>query len=106
MPKFFKISIFVFLHFLLPGISNAQKSNMTFRHLTTDDGLSQDHILDILQDRRGFMWFATIDGLNRYDGSTFVVFKHDPNNPATLSNNFIVNLLEDIHGYLWIATYN
>ena len=47
--------------------------DLRFAHLTTNDGLSQGYVTAILQDRRGFMWFATRDGLNRYDGNTFVV---------------------------------
>ena len=47
------------------------------------------------------MWFATRDGLNRYDGNTFVVYKHNPNDPGSLSSNFIQDLIEDDHGYLW-----
>jgi ligand-binding sensor domain-containing protein len=52
------------------------------------------------------MWFATRDGLNRYDGYTFVVYKHDPNDPGTLSSNFLQDLMEDDHGNLWVATNN
>jgi ligand-binding sensor domain-containing protein len=58
----------------------------------------------IVQDRRGFIWFATRDGLNRYDGNAFVVYKNNPNDPGSLSSNFIQDLKEDDHGYLWIAT--
>jgi signal transduction histidine kinase/ligand-binding sensor domain-containing protein len=79
-------------------------SNLAFTHLTTDDGLSQGYITVILQDRRGFMWFATRDGLNRYDGNSFVVYKNKPNDPDSLSSNFIQDLMEDNQGYLWIAT--
>jgi ligand-binding sensor domain-containing protein len=79
-------------------------ADLKFSHLTTNDGLSQSNVTEILQDRRGFMWFATRDGLNRYDGSTFVVYKHDPNDPGSLSANFVLDLVEDDRGYLWIAT--
>jgi ligand-binding sensor domain-containing protein/signal transduction histidine kinase len=75
-----------------------------FSHLTTADGLSQGYVTAILQDRRGFMWFATRDGLNRYDGNAFVVYKHNPNDPGSLSSNFIEDLVEDDHGYMWIYT--
>ena len=51
------------------------------------------------------MWFATEDGLNRYDGNTFVVYKNNPDDPNTLSANLIQNLIEDGHGYLWIGTW-
>ena len=79
---------------------------LRFTHLTTDQGLSQGRVFAILQDRQGFMWFATRDGLNRYDGNSFVVFKNNPDDPASLSSNYILALLEDDRGCLWIATFN
>ena len=82
----------------------ARVTDLKFTHLTTNDGLSQGYVVDILQDRRGFMWFATRDGLNRYDGHSFVVYKHDPNDPGSLSSNFLQDLMEDDEGYLWVAT--
>ena len=78
--------------------------DVRFTHLTTNDGLSQGYVTAILQDRRGFMWFATRDGLNRYDGNAFVVYKNNPSDPGSLSSNFIQDLMEDSHGDLWIAT--
>ena len=75
-----------------------------FTHLTTNDGLSQGYVVAILQDRRGFMWFATRDGLNRYDGNAFVVYKNNPNDSGSLSSNFLQDLMQDDRGYLWIAT--
>jgi hypothetical protein len=80
------------------------EADFKFTHLTTNDGLSQGYVVDILQDRRGFMWFATRDGLDRYDGYTFVVYKHDPNDPGSLSSNSLQDLIEDDEGYLWVAT--
>ena len=94
-----------------PGHQNSQGQggharvrDLKFTHLTTNDGLSQGYVTAILQDRRGFMWFATRDGLNRYDGNSFVVYKHVPNDPGSLSSNFLQDLLEDEHGSLWIST--
>jgi ligand-binding sensor domain-containing protein/signal transduction histidine kinase len=87
-----------------PQSVDAPMSDLRFTHLTTNDGLSQGYVVDILQDRRGFMWFATRDGLNRYDGYTFVVHKHDPNDPGSLNSNFLQDLMEDEHGNLWVAT--
>lgn len=78
--------------------------HLKFSHLTTNDGLSQGYVTAILQDRRGFMWFATRDGLNRFDGNSFVVYKNNPDDPTSLSSNFIQALMEDAHGDLWIAT--
>jgi ligand-binding sensor domain-containing protein len=79
--------------------------DLRFAHLTTNDGLSQSNVKSILQDRRGFMWLATQDGLDRYDGNAFVVYKHNPNDPGSLSANLVMDLIEDDQGYLWIATY-
>ena len=84
--------------------AEAVARDLKFTHITTNDGLSQGYVVAILQDRRGFMWFATRDGLNRYDGNAFVVYKNNPNDPDSLSSNFIQDLMEDDHGYLWIAT--
>ena len=90
-----------------PQDSDARvRDDLRFTHLTTNEGLSQNDVTAIVQDRRGFMWFATREGLNRYDGYTFVVYKHIPNDPGSLSSNFIQDLMEDDHGYLWIATNN
>jgi PAS domain S-box-containing protein len=86
------------------GRGGGGAADLKFTHLTTNHGLSQGYVVDILQDRRGFMWFATRDGLNRYDGYTFVVYKHDPNDPGSLSSNFLQDLMEDDAGYLWVAT--
>ena len=82
----------------------APVKHLKFTHLTTNDGLSQGYVTDILQDHRGFMWFATRDGLNRYDGNAFVVYKSNPNDPNSLSSNFLQDLIEDNQGYLWVAT--
>ncbi|HTT20734.1 MAG TPA: two-component regulator propeller domain-containing protein [Candidatus Sulfotelmatobacter sp.] len=83
----------------------APGKDLRFTHLTTNDGLSDNRINSILQDRRGFMWFGTEDGLNRYDGNTFVVYKNNPADPNTLSASLIQNLIEDGHGDLWIGTW-
>jgi signal transduction histidine kinase/ligand-binding sensor domain-containing protein len=89
-----------------PQDGTAPVTELRFAHLTTNDGLSQGYVVDILQDRRGFMWFATRDGLNRFDGYTFVVYKHDPKDPGSLSSSFLQDLMEDDHGNLWVATNN
>ncbi len=83
---------------------HARVTDLKFTHLTTDDGLSQNNVVAILQDRRGFMWFATPEGLDRYDGNAFVAYKNDPNDPGSISGNIIMDLMEDDHGYLWVAT--
>jgi ligand-binding sensor domain-containing protein/signal transduction histidine kinase len=89
----------------IASTSHGQLRDLSFTHLTTNDGLSQSNVKAILQDRRGLMWLATQDGLDRYDGNTFVVYKHNPSDPGSLSSNFIMDFVEDDQGYLWIATY-
>ncbi len=78
--------------------------SLPFHALTIEDGLSQGMVNTIIQDKYGFMWFATKDGLNRYDGYTFTVFRHDPEDSTTVRNNYIYSLLEDEQGRLWVGT--
>lgn len=72
--------------------------------LTIRDGLSQNTVYDILQDKAGFMWFGTKDGLNRYDGSSFKIFKYDRTDEHSLGNNYILALYEDVEGNIWVGT--
>jgi ligand-binding sensor domain-containing protein len=80
------------------------QSNLLFQHLTVNEGLSQGSVTCILQDSQGFMWFGTQDGLNRYDGYSIRVFKHDPADSTTIGESFIVSITEDKEGTLWIGT--
>lgn len=75
-----------------------------FETLGAKDGLSQGMIYDMLQDRKGFLWFATKDGLNRYDGYSFRVYQNDPFDPFTISDNEVQVLLEDHLGRIWAGT--
>jgi len=80
------------------------QERVAFRHLTIADGLSQNAVSSIVQDHRGFMWFGTKDGLDRYDGYQFVVFRHNPFDSTSISDSEISILLEDSHGRLWVGT--
>ena len=79
--------------------------DLRFRRLTTNDGLSQNNVAAIVQDRRGFMWFGTAEGLNRYDGNSFVVARNGPNDQPTISRAFVGAVVEDDRGYLWFGAY-
>lgn len=89
---------------LAPIPLSAQQERLAFRHLTIVDGLSQNAVQAIVQDRRGFMWFGTKDGLNRYDGYAFVVFRHDPFDSTSVSDNDVTALLVDRRERLWVGT--
>ncbi|MEK9137355.1 MAG: two-component regulator propeller domain-containing protein [Bacteroidota bacterium] len=82
----------------------AQTPDIRFEHISTEQGLSQDIVRSIVQDRRGFMWFGTEDGLNRYDGYSITVYKHNPLDSNSVSNSSINVLYEDSRGTLWIGT--
>jgi ligand-binding sensor domain-containing protein/signal transduction histidine kinase len=85
----------------LPQICNCV---LRFDHISIEEGLSQSSVRVIFQDSRGFLWFGTEDGLNRYDGYTFKIYKPDPDVPTSLSDRLITSIVEDKDGYLWIAT--
>jgi ligand-binding sensor domain-containing protein/signal transduction histidine kinase len=85
----------------LPEICNCV---LRFDHISIEEGLSQSSVHVIIQDSRGFMWFGTQDGLNRYDGYTFRTYKPDPDNTNSLSDRWILSVLEDKEGFLWIGT--
>ena len=99
----FALGLFLLLLPMQEGVSQ-DLSNYRFSHISTDDGLSQSTINDILQDSRGFLWFATDDGLNRYDGYNFEVFKNIPGDSTSLSSNITTGLIEDFEGNIWVAT--
>lgn len=78
--------------------------NLYFDHISLEDGLSQATVLCSWQDQYGFMWFGTRDGLNRYDGYSFTVYRTDLQNPHSLANNVITDLQGDSSGNLWIIS--
>jgi ligand-binding sensor domain-containing protein/signal transduction histidine kinase len=89
---------------LLPSFISKAQTNPNFWHLSVEQGLSNATVTCILQDKQGFMWFGTDDGLNRYDGYHFKVYRKDLNNNLSLPDNLIENMIEDKEGNLWIAT--
>jgi PAS domain S-box-containing protein len=78
-------------------------NGIRFTRLSTDEGLSQTKVTQVVQDDQGFMWLATQYGLNRYDGYNFKLFVHDPRNPNSLSGVYIRTLFNDHDGALWVG---
>jgi ligand-binding sensor domain-containing protein len=88
----------------LTSLSFSQNNN-SFEKFSTEQGLSQNSIVRILQDSRGFLWICTFDGLNRYDGYQLKIFRNITGDSTSLSNNKIVSICEDYRGNIWIGTY-
>jgi len=91
---------------LLGCVTRALPQPYYFRHYQVEQGLSNNAVICSIQDRRGFMWFGTKDGLNRYDGYTFKVFRYKPDDSNSIGSNFIHALCEDPSGNMWVGTEN
>ena len=117
------LAVFIFISGLTVGFVGAQNTaagpaasrrpadlllsrHLKFGRLTSENGLSNDSVWGIAQDSRGFMWFGTLDGLNRYDGNNFKLYRHDPDDLHSLSGNTTSRLIADRTGTLWIGTWS
>ena len=99
------LALFVLAASALPDPASAALVRpIRFEQLSLEEGLSQAAVMDVMQDRRGYIWLATEDGLNRYDGAAFKVYRHDVADPETLPDNFIWDVEQDAAGSVWIAT--
>ncbi len=102
MANYFRVFILIIL---LPALSHTQSQDLKFERISVEQGLSQSTIYDILQDSKGFMWFGTEDGLNKYDGYDFTIYKNNPNDSSSLSHNYVWSIYEDKSGVIWIGTW-
>ena len=75
-----------------------------FRHYQVEQGLSYNSVFGILQDSKGFLWFATKDGLNRFDGYNFKIFRNDPADSTSIGSNVAISIYEDAEHTLWFGT--
>lgn len=99
---------FLSLFASFPSFGHSTSTRFTylrFDRLTSNDGLSQNSVNAILQDRRGFMWFGTQDGINVYDGYSYLTYKPVAGDSTTLGGNWVYTLLEDSRGWIWAGTY-
>lgn len=103
MTKYFILFIIKVIVLSVPLYAQAAK-HISFAHLGVNEGLSQSTIFDIVQDRQGNMWFATYDGLNKYDGYDFTVYQHDEQNPYSIGCDITRSCMVDSQGNLWIGT--
>lgn len=81
-----------------------QPNHNNFIHIGVNEGLSQNTVFDIAQDKQGHMWFATHDGLNKYDGYNFTIYRHDEQNPNSIGSDVIRACIVDTQGRVWAGT--
>ncbi len=98
---FVTLTCFIDIRLSAAGIHPHQ---VKFEQISLEQGMSQSSVRCILQDSRGFMWMGTEDGLNKFDGYSFTVYKPNPDDPHSISSNFIRSICEDHAGNLWIGT--
>ena len=101
MRNFFLKNILTICVLLISCNFSAQ-DDMRFTHISTEKGLSNSDIKKILQDKDGFIWIATSDGLNKYDGINFKVYRKNSRDKTSIQDNVITSLCIDIRGNLWI----
>ena len=96
------IHVTIVLSSLAISVSSLQAQQIRFDKLSVADGLASNSVYSILQDSQGMLWFGTLDGLNKYNGYEFTVYRHDVSNKKSISNNRITSLYEDSTGHLWL----
>jgi ligand-binding sensor domain-containing protein len=102
-----RFSIMSLVFVVLPSVCfKSVSQQINFKHININNGLSQNAVFAIMKDSRGFMWFGTKDGLNKYNGYNFVIYQHNPFDSATLSTNYITSLFEDSRGLIWVGTFD
>ncbi len=104
--KWISVGSVVLLLLVFSSTLNAQKPQISSEQFTINDGLSNSYVTALFQDSRGYIWIGTSDGLNRYDGYNFVVYRHHPLNDSTIVGNYIQAITETPDGNIWIGTRN
>lgn len=104
LPAHLSLSLLFIFHSLIAAIASPPASRVDLFNI--ENGLSQTAVLCLLHDSYGFIWIGTQDGLNRFDGYGFTVFRNHPLDKTSLPNNYINSLCEDHNGNLWVGTWN
>ncbi|WP_455585574.1 two-component regulator propeller domain-containing protein [Bacteroides sp.] len=98
--------ILFLITFLTIALATDAQRNCFFTHYSSEDGLSQNTVMSILQDHKGNLWFSTWDGINRFNGYSFKTYKARQGNFISLTNNRVDRMYEDPDGFLWLLTYD
>lgn len=106
LSKVYLFALIIIMLIIFPGYKHAGILNpsYTFERITINDGLSQAEVISVIQDKKGYMWFATSDGLNMYDGNEFKIYRHKGEGKLHIASSDINYLKEDLHGNVWVAT--
>lgn len=99
------LSIIIMLIAINTGILKVDAfDNINFKNITIEEGLSQSTVETMIQDSKGYLWFGTNDGLNRYNGYEFKIYKNNKNSKNSLVSNYIIDIKEDNQGNIWVGT--
>ena len=103
-----KSSFIIFVVFILlhPALIAQQSKQYSFKHFSVTNGLGSNSVNKVVQDKDGYIWLATTNGLQRYDGSSFITFKSSLNNPSSIPGNHIVLLFQDRKKNMWVMSDN
>ncbi len=105
MKILIRIIVLIIGFSIFPGYSNEMMNSLSFNHISKEDGLSDTLIFSIFQDSEGYIWIGTSNGLNRYNGYNFKVFKNNPKDPESISHDVITCICEDKNNDIWLSTY-
>ena len=105
MKSCIHLFVVTFFFSISTALYGKHPTNLHFDQISTQDGLSQNTVRSIIEDRQGFIWAGTLDGLNRYDGYRFLTYKPELGNTNSLIDHRIKDMFQDKEGYLWVKTY-
>lgn len=106
MRQAFYIKIFIAFTLMMTSATIVAQDVLKFEYISSKDGLSQNTVFSILTDKKGFLWIGTMNGLNRYDGKSFKIYKSQSNSSEMLTNNRISRLWQDDNDFIWIQSYD
>ncbi|RZK77731.1 MAG: hybrid sensor histidine kinase/response regulator, partial [Pedobacter sp.] len=98
--------ICIWVLFIPTSLFSQNDNTVQFSHLDITNGLSDNQVNCIFKDKKGFMWFGTTSGLNRYDGSKFKIFKREPKDPQSIVDNHVMSIAEGPGDKLWVFTHS